>query len=85
MKIFRGDFGISVCMNDTFGKRPGLYVESRTCALKVGNFASEEKARIFADYLKFLCNLGGVTEDDLWKEYSDDTNGTSADVHAETR
>ena len=45
MRLMLGDYGITIAMKDAFGKRPGLYVENRNCSLKVGNFASEEKAR----------------------------------------
>ena len=59
--IRKGSYGIEVMMNDCLGKRPGLYVysEKENCAVKVGNFASEEKAQIFEGYLKWLTGLGG--------------------------
>lgn len=70
MRLTLGDYGITVEMHDTFGKRPGLYVENKNCSLKVGNFASEEKARIFEGYLKYLVGLDGSEE--LWKGYDDE-------------
>lgn len=65
MRLMLGDYGITIEMKDTFGKRPGLYVANRNCSLKVGNFASEEKAKIFEGYLKHLVGLDGP--DELWK------------------
>ena len=70
MRLSLGDYGIAVEMKDAFGKRPGLYVEHKNQALKVGNFASEEKARIFEGYLKHLVGLDGPNE--LWKGGDDD-------------
>lgn len=63
-------YSISVEMNDTFGKCPGLYVVSKNQALKVGNFASEEKARIFEDYLRYM--FGCIGQDELWKGWEED-------------
>ena len=59
------DYGIIIEMKDTFGKRPGLYVQNKNCALKVGNFGSEEKARIFEGYLKYFVGRNGQNE--LWR------------------
>lgn len=70
MNMSYGDFSIRIEMHDTFGKRPGLYVENKNCGLKVGNFASEEKAKIFEGYLKYMFGLVGP--DGLWKGYDDD-------------
>ncbi len=70
MRLMLGDYGITIAMKDTFGKRPGLYIENRNCSLKVGNFASEEKAKIFDGYLKHLVGLDGPYE--LWKGYDDE-------------
>ena len=63
-KLVRGDFGIDIMMHDYFGKRPGLYVYNGkdNYAVKVGNFASEEKARIFEEYLCYICGLNGHGE-----------------------
>ena len=63
-QIMRGNFGINIMMQDCFGKRPGLYVYNgkKNEAVKVGNFASDEKARIFEEYLCYMCGLNGHGE-----------------------
>lgn len=60
MHTIKGNYGIDVMMHDCFGKRPGLYVYNRieNAAVKVGNFASEEKAKLFEEYLAYLCGIG---------------------------
>lgn len=57
--LVRGDFGIEIMMQDCFGKRPGLYIYNRKKneTVKVGNFASESKARAFEGYLMYVCGL----------------------------
>ena len=56
--VRKGDITIDVMMQDCFGKRPGLYVGDGNGLLKVGNFATEEKARIFEEYLLYMCGIG---------------------------
>ena len=69
MQLTLGDYGINIEMHDTFGKRPGLYVVNKNQALKVGNFASEEKARIFEGYIKYMVGLNDP--DELWNGYKE--------------
>ena len=82
--MFRlGEYGVCIEMHDTFGKRPGLYVHSPGWGLKVGNFASEEKALIFEKYLRYMLRLG-VEADELWNGFEDrsesiDNEGTGED------
>ena len=47
--------------------RPGLYVMQGNTAVKVGNFASESKAKLFQTYLEYMCGLG-PEPDSLEKE-----------------
>lgn len=55
----RGDFGVSVCQVDGFGKRPSLCVHNKNCMVKVASFGSEEKAKMFMDYLDWLVLING--------------------------
>lgn len=50
----RGDFGISVSQVDGFWKRPSLWVHDKNCMVKVASFGSEEKAKLFLNYLDWL-------------------------------
>ena len=63
--IKKGGYGIEIMMKDCFGKRPGLYVydEKKNEYWKVGNFASEEKARTFERYLMYLCALSDAPKE----------------------
>ena len=63
----KGNNGIDVMMQDCFAKRPGLYVMQGNTAVKVGNFASENKAKLFQTYLEYMCGLG-PEPDSLEKE-----------------
>ena len=65
-RIVRGDSGIEVMMKDYFGKRPGLYLynASDNVATKVGTFGSEEKAKMFEEYLMYLCGLDGKPKEE---------------------
>lgn len=58
MTIRKGDVIIDVMIQDCFGKRPGLYVGVGNELLKVGNFATKEKARIFEEYMLYMCSIG---------------------------
>ena len=55
----RGDFGVSVSQVDGFGKRPSLWVHNKNCMIKVASFGSEEKAKMFLEYLDWLCLING--------------------------
>lgn len=55
----RGDFGISVSQVDGFGKRPSLWVHYKNCMVKVASFGSEEKAKMFMQYLDWLVLSNG--------------------------
>ena len=50
----RGDFGISVSQVDGFGKNPSLWIHDKNSMIKVASFGSEEKAKIFSQYLDWL-------------------------------
>ena len=50
----RGDFGISVSQVDGFGKKPSLWIHDKNSMIKVASFGSEEKAKMFMDYLDWL-------------------------------
>lgn len=64
----RGDFGISVSQVDGFGKRPSLWVHNKNCMIKLASFGSEEKAKIFMEYLDWLLFANAVPP----KEETDD-------------
>lgn len=50
----RGDYGISIEQIDGFGKRPGLWIRHGYTMVKMASFGSEEKAKIFKQYLDYL-------------------------------
>lgn len=62
--ICKGDYAIEIMMQDCFGKRPGLYVGYGNCLTKVGNFASEEKAERFEEYLLHFCGIAEKPKED---------------------
>ena len=64
--IVKGRFGIYVMMKDCFGKRPGLYIYNgaKNYTVKVGNFASEEKAKLFEKYLCYMCGIAEEPKED---------------------
>ena len=62
--MMRGEYGLEVMRPDAFGKRPGLYVVHGNQAVKVGNFASEEKASAFVEYLGYLSGMSGKPGED---------------------
>lgn len=53
----RGDYGISISQVDGFGKRPGLWVKDKNRMIKVASFGSDEKARLFIEYLEWLFSI----------------------------
>ena len=53
----RGDFGISVSQVDGFGKNPSLWVHNKNTLIKVASFGSEEKSKMFMEYLDWLVLL----------------------------
>lgn len=55
----RGNFGVSVSQVDGFGKNPSLWVHNRNSMIKVASFASEEKAKMFMQYLDWLVLING--------------------------
>ena len=50
----RGDFGISVSQFDGSGMSLSLWVLGKNKMIKVANFGSEGKAKMFLDYLDWL-------------------------------
>ena len=55
MTYSRGDRMISIELVDFLGgKRPGLYIGTPGEMLKVGTFGSEEKAKMFDEWLRHL-------------------------------
>ncbi len=50
----RGEYGIAVEQIDGFGKKPGLWIHHGNQAIKMASFGSEEKAKIFKQYLDYL-------------------------------
>lgn len=60
----RGDFGISVCQVDGFGKRPSLWVHNKNCMIKVASFGSEEQAKMFLEYLDWFLLINGEPSKD---------------------
>lgn len=50
----RGDFGISVSQVNRFGKNPSLWIHDKNSMVKVASFGSEEKAKLFLNYLDWL-------------------------------
>lgn len=53
----RGDFGISVSQVDGFGKNPSLWVHNKNTLIKDASFGSEEKSKMFMEYLDWLVLL----------------------------
>ena len=50
----RGDFGISVSLFDGSGMSLSLWVLDKNKMIKVASFESEEKAKMFMNYLDWL-------------------------------
>lgn len=56
----RGDYGISISQVYGFGKRPGLWVNDKNRMIKVASFGSDEKAKLFIDYLEWLFSINVI-------------------------
>ncbi len=55
MTYSKGNIFISIELNDLLGgAKPGLYIGEGNTLVKVGSFASEEKAKAFEEYLRFF-------------------------------
>lgn len=66
MTYSKGNKFISIELNDLLGgARPGLYIGEGYTLVKVGSFASEEKAKAFEEYLKFF--FGSMLEGEVRK------------------
>lgn len=50
----RWNFGISVSQVDGFGKKPSLWLHNKNNMIKVASFGSEERAKMFIQYLEWL-------------------------------
>lgn len=59
----RGEYGITVEQIDGFGKRPGLWIRRGNTMRKMASFGSEEKAKIFEQYLDYLLTNEKEPED----------------------
>lgn len=57
MTFNRGGIVISVEKIDGFGKKPGLYVGTRSCLNKVASFGNDKKAELFCRYLEYVCGI----------------------------
>lgn len=68
MTYAKGDITISVFLNPVFGKRPELMIGESNKLLKVASFGSEEKAKLFMQWIEYF--MFGTEPQPSWEMMS---------------